>query len=64
MALGFQKHRGWCVYSEHHFSNDIGRRLHQLVLYQCIWAPDKRVGVVWRGVPAVVFRESLRSDME
>ena len=64
MALGFQKQRGSCYYSERLFSSEIGRRLHQLVLYQCIWAPDKRVGVVWRGVPAVVFRESLRSDME
>ena len=64
MALGFQKQRGWYYYTEHLFSNEIRRRLHQLVLYQCIWTPDKRVGAGWRGVPAVVFRESLRPDME
>lgn len=46
MALGFQKQRGLCYYSERPFSDEIGRRLHQLVLYQCIWAPEKRVGVV------------------
>ena len=47
---GFKSDENYVIIASVLFSHEVGPRLHQLVLYQCIWAPKKRVGMAWHGM--------------